>query len=135
MGIFMGTLFFDQDYHAQSYVININGLLYSVVNMLTFYTSNAVLHLFSMELPLFLQEQRNGMYRTGVYYFTKQVADVPVFLLIPTVYITLVYWMVGLNAEDPVRYLNGVIIAILVVQAAISFGDNYVHNFLYYLPR
>ena len=50
-----------------------------------------------METPIFLREHFNGMYRTEVYYLSKQIADLPMFLITPVIFVTLFYFMVGMN--------------------------------------
>ena len=50
-----------------------------------------------MELPIFLREHFNGMYRTDVYFICKQLAEFPIFLIIPILYAAIIYFMVGLN--------------------------------------
>ena len=71
-----------------------------------------------METPIFLREHFNGMYRTEVYYLSKQIADLPMFLITPVIFVTLFYFMVGMNlAVD--RFFWCILIAILVTQVSI----------------
>ena len=70
-----------------------------------------------METPIFLREHFNGMYRTEVYYLSKQIADLPMFLITPVIFVTLFYFMVGMNlAVD--RFFWCILIAILVTQVS-----------------
>ena len=70
-----------------------------------------------METPIFLREHFNGMYRTEVYYLSKQIADLPMFLITPVISVTLFYFMVGMNlAAD--RFFWCILIAILVTQVS-----------------
>lgn len=50
-----------------------------------------------MELPIFLREHFNGMYRTDVYFLTKQLAEFPIFVITPILFTAIFYFMVGLN--------------------------------------
>lgn len=75
-----------------------------------------------MELPIFLREHFNGAYRTDTYFITKQLAELPIFLIFPAVLVTIMYWMIGLNpAAD--RFFMCILIAILLVQVITSFGQ------------
>ena len=70
-----------------------------------------------METPIFLREHFNGMYRTEVYYLSKQIADLPMFLITPVLFVTLYYFMVGMNlAAD--RFFWCILIAILITQVS-----------------
>lgn len=61
------------------------------------------------------------MYRTDVYYICKQIAELPIFVLIPVIFISIFYWMVGFN-EEVERFLITMLITFLVVQVVVSFG-------------
>ena len=50
-----------------------------------------------MELPIFLREHFNGMYRTDVYFLCKQLAEFPIFVITPIMFTAIFYFMVGLN--------------------------------------
>ncbi len=122
-------IYLDQDYKSQEGVMNINGALFLILTNMTFQNTFAVINVFCQELPIFLREHFNGMYRTDVYYICKQVAELPIFLLIPIIFISIFYWMVGFN-EDFDRFLYCMLITVLVVQVVVSFGIFYV-VFLY----
>ena len=81
----------------------------------------AVCNVFCEELPIFLREHFNGMYRTDAYFLTKQLVELPLYILEPLIVMTILYWMVGLN-PDPVRYIIGCGIILLVVQVVLSLG-------------
>ena len=61
------------------------------------------------------------MYRVDVYFASKQLAEVPVFVLTPILYNVVFYWMVGLNpAAD--RFFVSTLVAIVVTQVVVGFG-------------
>jgi hypothetical protein len=43
----------------------------------------AVVNVICLELPIFMREHYNGMYRVDVYFLAKQLAEMPIFLLTP----------------------------------------------------
>ena len=61
------------------------------------------------------------MYRTDVYFLCKGFADLPVFIIFPFVFVSIVYFIIGLNPEWD-RYLIACGIVILVANVAASFG-------------
>jgi len=112
-------------YHGQSLdqngIVNINGVLFYMVTNLTYSNIFAVINVFCMELPLFLREHHNGMYRTDVYFLTKNLAEMPIFLLIPAMTLCICYFMIGLN-PIATKFLIAVLILELMVQTVISYG-------------
>ncbi len=121
IAVVLGVIYLDQDYLSQEGVMNINGALFLILTNMTFQNSFAVINVFCQELPIFLREHFNGMYRTDVYYICKQIAEVPIFLLIPVLFISIFYWMVGFN-EEVDRFFYCMLITVLVVQVVVSFG-------------
>ena len=77
-------------------------------------------------MPIFLREHFNGMYRTDVYYISKQLAELPVFIVVPTIFVAVFYWMAGLN-PDVDRFFVAIAIMILLSQVVVSFGEQ-SHN-------
>ena len=53
------------------------------------------LQVFCLELPIFMREHFNGTYRVDTYFITKQMAELPIFLTLPIVFTSIVYWMVS----------------------------------------
>ena len=52
---------------------------------------------FQTERPVFLREQANKMYDVVPYYFAKTIAEIPVFTIIPLIFTSITYYMVGYN--------------------------------------
>ena len=67
-----------------------------------------------MELPIFLREHFNGMYRTDVYFISKQLAELPSFIVSPILFVAIFYYMVGLN-PDFKRFVICCLIILLVI--------------------
>lgn len=76
---------------------------------------------FAGEVPIFLREHFNGMYRTEVYFISKMLAELPLYILFPFISFAIPYYIVGLNpAVD--RFFIGCALLILVANVATSFG-------------
>jgi len=68
-----------------------------------------------------MREHYNGMYRTDVYFLSKTFAEVPIFLVIPVLFTSIMYYAVGLNPKL-VHFLTAVVFITLVSLVAVSFG-------------
>lgn len=80
-----------------------------------------MVQVFCSELPVFLREHFNGMYRADVYFLCKTLAETPIFLLIPALFTAVVYYIIGLNPALS-HFILCILIVILVSNAATSFG-------------
>jgi hypothetical protein len=76
---------------------------------------------FCAELPVFLREHFNGMYRVDVYFLSKILAEVPVFAALPLIFTCVTYYLVGLN-PNVLRFIVTNVIVVLVANVAVSFG-------------
>ncbi|XP_011645073.1 protein white isoform X3 [Pogonomyrmex barbatus] len=95
VSLLIGVIYFDQRMD-QDGVMNINGALFLFLTNMTFQNVFAVINVFCAELPIFLREHKNGMYRTDVYFICKTLAEAPIFLAIPLIFTAIVYPMIGL---------------------------------------
>jgi ABC-type multidrug transport system permease subunit len=79
------------------------------------------LQVFCAELPIFLREHFNGMYRTDVYFLCKTLAELPLYIIFPFAFSAICYYMVGFN-PDISRFFITCAIVVLVANVACSFG-------------
>nr|AIN44121.1 white-like protein [Laodelphax striatellus] len=120
VALMVGIIYFGQE-NDQDGVMNINGALFICITNMTFQNVFAVISVFCAELPVFLREHFNGMYRTDVYFLCKTLAEVPIFLAIPALFTSVMYYMVGLNPA-PSKFVQAGIIITLVSCVVTSFG-------------
>lgn len=85
------------------------------------------LQVFCSELPVFMREHRNGMYRTDVYFLCKTLAELPLFVFLPVLFTSVCYYMVWLN-PNILRFLTACVVVTLVANAATSFGKEMTTN-------
>ncbi|OMO83028.1 ABC transporter-like protein [Corchorus capsularis] len=52
---------------------------------------------FPQERPMLIKERSSGMYRLSSYYIARTVGDLPMELVLPTIFVTVTYWMGGLK--------------------------------------
>lgn len=119
-GLIAGLIYLQIPYD-QDGIQNISGVYFFLVTSASFTSLQGVIFVFPVELPVFLREHKNGMYRTDVYYLAKTLAEIPVFLISPLFLITISYWMIGLRDEF-LRFLVSYGIMCLVTNVAVSFG-------------
>lgn len=89
---------------------------------------------FCAELPIFLREQRNGMYRTDVYFICKTLAEAPIFLAIPFIFTVIVYPMIGLYPDVKHFFIAAAVVA-LVANVATSFGKIHWEMIVFFSPK
>lgn len=79
------------------------------------------LQTFTAETDIFLREHLNGMYRTDVYFLSKMIAELLIFVVFPFFAFLIPYFPVGLNPSAE-RFFTSAGILILVANSAASFG-------------
>lgn len=62
------------------------------------------------------------MYRTDVYFLSKTLAELGVYIIFPFIAFTIPYYIIGLNPAVE-RFFTGAAIVILVTNVATSFGE------------
>nr|AMZ04159.1 ATP binding cassette transmembrane transporter [Palaemon carinicauda] len=102
-------------------VQNIQGVLFIFITNMTFSVLFPVVVTFSGVMPLFLREHWNGLYRTDVYFLTRNLVELPVFLLGPSCFIAIAYYMVGLRTEGQYFFITMGILA-LTANVSVSYG-------------
>ncbi|XP_034944953.1 protein white-like isoform X2 [Chelonus insularis] len=120
VSLLIGVIYYGQVLD-QDGVMNINGALFIFLTNMTFQNVFAVITVFCAELPIFLREHRNGMYRTEVYFICKTLAETPIFIAIPLLFISIVYPLIGLYPGAG-HFFIAAGVMILVANVATSFG-------------
>jgi len=90
---------------------------------LTYQNVFGVLDAFCSELPVFLREHFNGMYRTDVYFISKLLVEVPFYIFLPTMFTAIAYYMIGFD-PNVFSFLKSA--GILVLVTYICSGIGYV---------
>ncbi|XP_011001789.1 PREDICTED: ABC transporter G family member 25-like [Populus euphratica] len=63
-----------------------------------FPSSNSVF-VFPQERAIFVKERASGMYTLSSYFMSRIVGDLPMELILPTIFLSVTYWMAGLKPE------------------------------------
>ena len=120
LGVVVGLIYLRLSYNQEN-IQNFAGLLFFIVTNLSFASLQGVIFVFPVEVPVFLREHKNGMYRTDTYYLAKTLAEVPIFSLAAILLISICYWMAGLR-EAADSFFICVALGVLIVNTAASYG-------------
>lgn len=83
--------------------------------------------MFCTELAVFTKEYSKKLYRVDAYFLSKTLVEVPVFIIIPLIFIGITYFWIGLNPGFK-HFFTAALIIILVTNAAVSFGKIKIKN-------
>lgn len=77
-------------------------------------------------MPVFLREHRSRLYRTDAYFLGKSLAEFPLFILVPVIFTSIVYPMIGLR---PTFANFGIALGVvaLVANVSTSFGETLLY--------
>lgn len=120
IAILIGLIFFKQEMNQEG-VMNINGALFLFLTNMTFQNVFSVMNVFCGELPVFLRESRSQLYRPDTFFLGKTLAELPLFLLVPFLFTSITYPMIGLLPGVD-HFLVAVAIVTLIANTATSFG-------------
>jgi ABC-type multidrug transport system permease subunit len=70
---------------------------------------------------MLVKERSSGMYRLSSYYFARMVGDLPMELVLPTIFVTTTYWMGGLK-PSLVTFVLTLLIILLNVLVSQGLG-------------
>ncbi|XP_047342652.1 ABC transporter G family member 9-like [Impatiens glandulifera] len=77
------------------------GLLFFVAGFWGFFPLFQAIFTFPQERAMLEKERASGMYKLSSYFMARAVGDMPMELVLPTVFVTIVYWMAGLKPTAP----------------------------------
>ncbi|KAK7343882.1 hypothetical protein VNO77_12982 [Canavalia gladiata] len=94
VSILSGLLWWHSDHsHVQDQV----GLLFFFSIFWGFFPLFNAIFAFPLERPMLIKERSSGMYHLSSYYVARMVGDLPMELVLPTIFVTITYWMGGLK--------------------------------------
>ncbi|XP_059648636.1 ABC transporter G family member 21 [Cornus florida] len=94
VSILSGLLWWHSDTsHIQDQV----GLLFFFSIFWGFFPMFSAIFTFPQERPMLTRERSSGMYKLSSYYFARMAGDLPMELVLPTIFVIVTYWMGGLK--------------------------------------
>ncbi|XAR68370.1 hypothetical protein NMG60_11003470 [Bertholletia excelsa] len=94
------------------------GLLFFYSSFWGFFPMFNAIFTFPQERMMLAKERSSGMYRLSSYFAALLVGDIPMGLVLPTIFLTITYWMAGLrpSASTFLLTLSVLLFAVLVAQ-------------------
>uniref|UniRef100_A0A0K0DJL0 ABC transporter domain-containing protein n=1 Tax=Angiostrongylus cantonensis TaxID=6313 RepID=A0A0K0DJL0_ANGCA len=102
-------------------IISINGFLFNQVRNLNFMLQFPAVPAITMELPIVLRENSNGVYTSTSYFLGKNLAELPQYVVLPAIFNTIVYIMAGL-LPSLWTFFCAVIVSVLLTNVATSIS-------------
>ncbi|XP_059664187.1 ABC transporter G family member 9-like [Cornus florida] len=95
------------------------GLLFFYSGFWGFLPMLEAIYTFPQECMMLEKERSSGMYRLSSYFIARTVGDLPMVLVLPTVFVTITYWMGGLKptAGNFLETLSVLLLHVLVSQS------------------
>ncbi|KAI9091961.1 hypothetical protein K1719_027896 [Acacia pycnantha] len=118
VSILSGLLWWHSDTsHIQDQV----GLLFFFSIFWGFFPLFNAIFAFPLERPLLIKERSSGMYHLSSYYIARMTGDLPMELVLPTIFVTISYWMGGLK-PSLITFMLTLLIIILNVLVSQGIG-------------
>ena len=118
----VGLLWFDRGNTVGiNSVGDISGVLFFELLFISFLTLFSSLFTFPDEKAVALKERQSGVIRVSSYFVARTLADVPVDLFSPTLFVPIVYWMAGLRGS-PVAFITHLLVVYLITLVSSSLG-------------
>lgn len=76
---------------------------------------------FQGEKPVYTRERDSGMYDIWIYATTKLIAEIPIMLFIPGLFLLITYFAFGLT-NSATQFLMYYLVLMLMIQAATAMG-------------
>ncbi|ERN17004.1 hypothetical protein AMTRI_Chr02g265020 [Amborella trichopoda] len=118
VSLLSGLLWWHSDTtHLQDQV----GLLFFCTNFWGFFPLFQSIFTFPQERLMLHKERSSAMYRLSAYFMARIAGDLPMELLLPTSFVTIIYWMGGLK-PDPLHFLCTLFVVLYNVLIAGGLG-------------
>ncbi|KAJ0263197.1 ABC transporter G family member 9 [Hirschfeldia incana] len=95
------------------------GLLFFMSSFWAFFPLFQQIFTFPQEKKMLEKERSSGMYRLSSYFMSRVVGDLPMELILPTIFLIITYWMAGLNPR-PINFF--LTLLVLLVHVLVSGG-------------
>ncbi|WKA12186.1 hypothetical protein VitviT2T_029602 [Vitis vinifera] len=116
VGFLSGLLWWQSDSsHLQDQI----GLLFFCSGFWGFFPLFQAIFTFPQERMMLEKERSSGMYRLSSYFMSRTIGDLPMELVLPTIFVIITYWMAGLkpNAINFLHTLFALLFSVLVSQS------------------
>eukprot|EP01071_Lankesteria_metandrocarpae_P010985 Lankesteria_metandrocarpae@DN5394_c1_g1_i2.p1 len=120
IGLVVGFLFFRLSWAYTDSLTKISAMFTILMNQ-SMTGTFGVVQVFPEEKPVVKREYKSGFVKTIPYITAKMVGELPVHTIFPILFITLTYFLCGLN-DNAARFFISMGVLILVANVALSIG-------------
>ncbi|KAJ4960138.1 hypothetical protein NE237_020048 [Protea cynaroides] len=118
VSVLSGLLWWQSD---PSYIQDQMGLLFFFSTFWGYFPMFNAIFAFPQERAMLIKERSSGMYRLSSYYFARMVGDLPMELVLPTIFTAITYWMGGLK-PFPINFVLTLLIILYNVLVSQGLG-------------
>lgn len=119
-GLIAGLMWFQME-HTERYINDRSSYFFFTMTFWVFSAMYGAIFTFPMERSIILKERKSGSYYLSAYFLAKTTSEAPTLLTLPTVYMTISYWMANVNSSFPL-FLGSTGCALFSVLAGESLG-------------
>lgn len=102
------------------------GLLFFIAVFWGFFPVFTAIYTFPQERAMLNKERAADMYRLSAYFAARTTSDLPLDLLLPLLFLSIVYFMAGLKHSAKAFFLTVLIVFICIVAAQVHL--HHLHN-------
>eukprot|EP00899_Mesostigma_viride_P027763 jgi/Mesvir1/8171/Mv12476-RA.1 len=128
IALICGMLWFNSDDGTAHGVNDTVGLLFFNGVFWGFFPLFSAIFTFPSERVIFVKERKSGMYPVSAYFMARTVADLPLELVMPSLYILVEYWMVGLNPKAGRFFATWALLLLNVLVAQVGTEGGYPYG-------
>ncbi|KAI3791621.1 hypothetical protein L2E82_05480 [Cichorium intybus] len=115
--IILGLLWWQSDVHNPSDLPNQVGLLFFIAVFWAFFPVFTAIFTFPQERAMLKKERAADMYKLSAYFMARTTSDLPLDLLLPLIFLLIVYFMGGLKLTAQSFFLTMAITFLCIVSA------------------
>mmetsp|Transcript_14861 Transcript_14861/g.18627 ORF Transcript_14861/g.18627 Transcript_14861/m.18627 type:complete len:140 (-) Transcript_14861:606-1025(-) len=112
--LMIGCFWQVNDFHTKQGVQDCVGAIYFMTIVQMFLNFQPTVIVFQGEKPVYVRERASGMYDIWVYATTKLIAEIPIMLTVPFVFLVLVYFAMGLKDSVDQFFLYYLILMMMI---------------------
>ncbi|XP_024922887.1 ABC transporter G family member 22 isoform X2 [Ziziphus jujuba] len=115
--IILGLLWWQSDAHTPKGLQDQAGLLFFIAVFWGFFPVFTAIFTFPQERAMLSKERAANMYRLSAYFLARTTSDLPLDLLLPILFLVVVYFMAGLRLSVSPFFLSMLIVLLSIVAA------------------
>ncbi|KAF3785495.1 ABC transporter G family member 22 [Nymphaea thermarum] len=115
--IILGLLWWHSDVHTPKNLEDQAGLLFFIAVFWGFFPVFTAIFTFPQERAMLAKERSVDMYRLSAYFIARTSSDLPLDLILPVIFLGIVYFMAGLKLDVSAFFLTMVTVFLSIVAA------------------